>query len=96
MIVFRDIAQFFSLSLIVYINGSVQVNDLLGGNMTLPPPLVSPPDESIRGGATKTLLGGSIPGRSQRPGRKNSLSQRPYVPDQGEACSNRGIRLWLT
>ena len=83
-----------SLSLIVYIIGSGQVNDLLGGNKTLPPPGVSQPDGSIRGGDNTTPLGGSLPRRSQRPGRKNSLSQRPCVPDQGEPYSNCGFRLW--
>ena len=35
----RDMApSLCSLSLIVYIIGSGQVNDLLGGNKTLPPP----------------------------------------------------------
>ena len=82
-----------SLSLIVYIIGSGQVNDLLGGNKTLPPPRVSQPDGSIRGGDS-TTLGGSLPRRSQWPGRKNSLSQRPCVHDQGEPYSNRGFRLW--
>ena len=83
-----------SLSLIVYIIGSGQVNDLLGGNKTLPPPLVSQPDGSIRGGDNTTPLGGSLPRRSQRPGQKNSLSQRPCVRDQGEPYSNCGFRLW--
>ena len=83
-----------SLSLIVCIIGSGQVNDLLGGNKTLPPPCVSQPDGSIRGGDNTTPLGGSLPRRSQRPGRKNSLSQRPCVRDQGEPYSNRGFRLW--
>ena len=83
-----------SLSLIVYIIGSGQVNDLLGGNKTLPPPRVSQPDGSIRGGDNTTPLGGSLPRRSQRPGRKNSLSQRPCVRDQGEPYSNCGFRLW--
>ena len=83
-----------SLSLIVYIIGSGQVNDLLGGNKTLPPPWVSQPNGLIRGGDNTTPLGGSLPRRSQRPGRKNSLSQRPCVRDQGEPYSNRGFRLW--
>ena len=83
-----------SLSLIVYIIGSGQVNNLLGGNKTLPPPLVSQPDGSIRGGDNTTPLGGSLPRRSQRPGRKNSLSQRPCVRDQGEPYSNCGFPLW--
>ena len=48
---------------------------------------------SIRGG-DNTPLGGSLPRRSQRPGRKNSLSQRPCVRDQGEPYSNCGFRLW--
>ena len=46
------------------------------------------------GGDNTTPLGGSLPRRSQRPGRKNSLSQRPCVRDQGEPYSNRGFRLW--
>ena len=50
----------------------------------------------IRGGANTTLLGGSLSRRRQRPGRKNSLSQRPCVCYQGEAYNNRGLRLWLT
>ena len=70
---------------------SGQVIDLLGGNRTLPPPWVSQPDGSIRGGDNTTPLVGSLPIRSQRPGRKNSLSQRPCVRDQGEPHSNRGL-----
>ena len=46
------------------------------------------------GGDNSTLPGGSLPRRSQRPGRKNSLSQRPCVRDQGEPYSNCGFRLW--
>ena len=83
-----------SLSLIVYIIASGQVDDLLGRKKTLPPPRVSKPDGSIRGGDNTTPLGGSLPRRSQRPGRKNSLSQRQCVRDQGEPYSNRGFRLW--
>ena len=44
----------------------------------------SQPDGSIRGGANKTSQGGSLPRRSQRSGRKTSLSQRLCVRDQGE------------
>ena len=46
------------------------------------------------GSDNTTPLGGSLPRRSQRPGRKNSLSQRPCVRDQGEPYSNCGFRLW--
>ena len=83
-----------SLSLIVYIIGSGQVNDLPGGNKTLPLPRVSQPEGSIRGGANTTSLGGSLP--SQWPGRKNSFESRPCVYDQGEPYSNRVFRLWST
>ena len=83
-----------SLSLIVYIIGSGQVNDLLGGNKTLPPHSVSQPDGPIRGGDNTTPLGGSLPRRSQWPGRKNSLSQWPCVRDQGQPYSNCGFWLW--
>ena len=44
----------------------------------------SQPDGSIRGGANKTSLGGSLPRRSQRSGRKTSLSQQLCVRDQGK------------
>ena len=38
------------------------------------------PNGSTRGGVNTTPQGGSLPRRSQRPGRKNSnLSQRPCV-----------------
>ena len=56
--------------------------------------IITQPDGSIRSGDNTTPLGGSLPRRSQRPGRKNSLSQRPCVRDQGEPYSNRGFRLW--
>ena len=49
---------------------------------------------NLIGADNTTPLGGSLPRRSQRPGRKNSLSQRPCVRDQGEPYSNRGFRLW--
>ena len=64
--------HFGFLSLVVYIMGSGQVSDLLGGNKTLPPPQVSQPNGSTRGGVNTTPQGGSLPRRSQRPGRKNS------------------------
>ena len=38
-------------------------------------------------GDNTTPLGGSLPRRSQRPERKNSLSQRPCVRDQGSWIS---------
>ena len=85
--------HFCSMSLIVNIIGSGQVNDLLGGHKTLPSPRVSQPDESIWGGDNTPPLGGSLPKKSQWPGRKNSLSQRLCVRDQGEPYSNRGFRL---
>ena len=49
---------------------------------------------SIRGGGNTTPLGGSLPRRTQRPGRKNSLSQWPCVRDHSDPYSNLGFRLW--
>ena len=62
-----------SLSLIVYIIGSGQVNDLMGGNRRSHLH-ESPNPMGQLGGDNTTPLGGSLPRRSQRPGRKNSES----------------------
>ena len=68
--------------------GHVGSKTRLLGQIIEKPCVHSQPDGSIRGGDNKTPLGGSLPRRSQRPGRKNSLSQRPCVRDQGEPYSN--------
>ena len=75
---------YYFSSVIVYVIGSGQVNDLLGGNETLTPPWVSQPDGSIRNDVNTI------------PGRKSSLSQRPCVRDQGESYRNRGFQQWST
>ena len=52
-----------------------------------------PPFGSVRDSVNITSQGGSLPRRNQRPGRKNALSQRPCVRDQGEPYCYHGIRL---
>ena len=74
----REKSQFKNLDVRLF------VSYLLGGNETLPPPWVSQHLGQL--GVVWTHHRAEVfPKRSQQPGQKNSLSQWPCVPDQGQA-----------
>ena len=64
---------------------------LAGRKQDAPTSMSLKPDGPIRGGTNTTPLGGN-----QRLWRKNSLSQRLCVRDQGEPYSKPEFRLWST